>query len=204
MTRSALPAPALPAPALVRPATGRSPVAPAPAPAPTAATRPTGAAALAVSLSLRPDVWSSLVEYRDESRWTHLLDPEVAAAALDESLHPELASAQVWLLSWLPGQGTPLHDHGASAGAFAVARGTLTERVVAQRRTGPPQQNTADLTAGRVRHFGPHYVHQVVNTVSEAAVSIHVYTPPLRLMNTYRVGPDGLVRVGTERAGVDW
>jgi hypothetical protein len=195
MTRSVVPAPALVRPAAVRPSPGATP---------TAATRPTGAAALAVSLALRPDAWSSLVEYRDGSRWTHLLDPGVAAAALDPSLHPELASAQVWLLSWLPGQGTPLHDHGASAGAFAVARGTLTERVVAQRRTGTPQQSTADLSAGRVRHFGPHYGHQVVNTVAEPAVSIHVYTPPLRLMNTYRAGPGGLVRVGTERAGVDW
>jgi hypothetical protein len=163
----------------------------------------TGAAALAASLALRPDVWSPLVEYRAGSRWTHLLDPAVAEAALHPSLHAELASVQVWLLSWLPGQGTPLHDHGASAGAFAVARGALTERVVAARR-GLPRQSTADLTAGRVRSFGPHYVHQVVNTVSEPAVSVHVYTPQLRLMNTYRLDPHALVRTGTERAGVDW
>jgi hypothetical protein len=192
MTRSAVPTPVP-----VHRAADR----PAPVPA---ASRPTGAAALAVSIGLRPDVWSPLVEYRTESRWTHLLDPEAALAALDPSLRPELEAAQVWLLSWLPGQGTPLHDHGASAGAFAVARGTLTERVVAGRRTGPPRQSVADLTAGRVRHFGPHHVHQVVNTAAEAAVSVHVYTPPLRLMNTYRIGPQGLVRIGTERAGVDW
>ena len=37
-----------------------------------------------------------------------------------------------WLLSWLPGQGTGLHDHGGSAGAFAVVRGTLHERVGAR------------------------------------------------------------------------
>ncbi len=49
------------------------------------------------------------------------------------SLHADLAGAQVWLLSWLPEQGTPLHDHGTSAGAFTVVRGTLTERVVAGR-----------------------------------------------------------------------
>ena len=164
----------------------------------------TGAAALAASLALRPDVWSPLVEYRAGSRWTHLLDPAVAEASLHPSLHAELASAQVWLLSWLPGQGTPLHDHGASAGAFAVARGTLTERVVAARPARSPRQSAADLTAGRVRSFGPHYVHQVVNTVSEPAVSVHVYTPQLRLMNTYRIDPHALVRTGTERAGGDW
>jgi hypothetical protein len=32
---------------------------------------------------------------------------------------------------------------------------------------------------------------------------VHVHTPPLRLMNTYRTTGEGLVRIGTERAGVD-
>ena len=27
---------------------------------------------------------------------------------------------EVWLLSWLPGQGTGFHDHGAAVGAFTV------------------------------------------------------------------------------------
>jgi hypothetical protein len=174
-----------------------------PIPAPPAV-RPAGAAGIAVALALNPEVWAPLVEYREESRWTHLLDPGRTAAALDPSQHPELADAQVWVLSWLPGQGTPLHDHGRSAGAFAVARGTLTERVVSRRDGSAPHQSATDLTAGRVRWFGSHHVHQVTNTLPVPAVSIHVYTPALRLMNTYRIEPAGLVRTGTERAGVDW
>ena len=110
-----------------------------------------------------------------------------AAAALDPALHADLAGAQVWLLSWLPEQGTPLHDHGTSAGAFTVVRGTLTERVVAAGPHAASHETTADLTAGRVRHFGPHYVHQVTNTAAEPAVSVHVYTPGLAWMNTYRI-----------------
>jgi mannose-6-phosphate isomerase-like protein (cupin superfamily) len=161
-----------------------------------------GAAGIAVALALHPELWQPLVQYREGSRWTSLLDPARAAAVLDPSQHEELAGAQVWLLSWLPGQGTPLHDHGQSAGAFAVAGGTLTERVVTS-RPGAPLVAT-DLTTGRVRWFGPHHVHQVHNSGAEPAVSIHVYTPPLRLMNTYRVEPTGLIRTGTERAGVDW
>ena len=170
----------------------------------TAARRPAGPAALAVALTLRTELWAPLVEYRAESRWTHLLDPSAAAAVLDPSLHDELAGAQVWLLSWLPGQGTDLHDHGSSAGAFAVARGTLTERVVAAGPTGAAHEATADLSAGRVRHFGEHYVHQVTNAQTEPAVSVHVYAPGLRWMNTYRVEQGRLVRTATERAGVDW
>jgi hypothetical protein len=47
-------------------------------------------------------------------------------------------------------------------------------------------------------------VHQVTNTHPDPAVSVHVYTPGLSVMNTYRLEADDLVRTGTERAGVDW
>jgi predicted metal-dependent enzyme (double-stranded beta helix superfamily) len=165
--------------------------------------RRTGAAGLAAALAAAAPRWLGLVAYRPDSRWTNLLPAQDAAAVLDPSLHADLGGAQVWLLSWLPDQGTPLHDHGPSAGAFAVVRGTLTERVVAARGSGV-HEATAELTAGRVRHFGPHYVHEVVNTSAEPAVSVHVYTPGLAWMNTYRVDGAALVRTGTERAGVDW
>ncbi|MFL6096762.1 MAG: hypothetical protein ACJ71Y_15025, partial [Blastococcus sp.] len=88
-------------------------------------------------------------------------------------------------------------------GAFSVVRGTLTERVVGAGRTGV-HETTDELTAGRVRHFGPHYVHQVTNLGAEPAVSVHVYTPGLAWMNTYQVDGTALVRTGTERTGVGW
>ena len=171
------------------------------------ASRPpsTGAAALAVALSLRTDLWTPLVGYREDTRWTRLLQPAELAGALDPELEVELADAEVWLLSWLPGQGTDLHDHGASSGAFAVAAGTLTERVVtADRRGRRPRGTSAELAAGRARFFGPHYIHQVRNVGDEPAVSVHVYAPRLRIMNTYRVDGSRLVRTGTEQAGVNW
>jgi hypothetical protein len=168
------------------------------------ATRPTGSAALAVSLALRTDLWEPLVRYRGSSRWTALLEPDDVRRFLDPSLHAELAEAQIWLLSWLPEQGTLLHDHGLSAGAFAVARGTLTERVVATGGAGGPRESDTELPAGRLRFFGPHYVHQVTNRHAEPAVSVHVYAPRLTEMNTYRLDGSTLLRTGTERAGVDW
>ena len=172
-------------------------------PAPDSTTRSTGAAGLAAALAAGADRWLDRVEYRAGSRWTHLLPTADAAAALDPSQHDELAGAQVWLLSWLPAQGTPLHDHGTSAGAFAVVRGTLTERVVTAGRDGL-RESADELTPGRVRFFGPHYVHQVTNTGDRPAVSVHVYTPGLSWMNRYEIADGGLRRTGTERAGVDW
>ena len=162
------------------------------------------AAALAATLALAPQYWAPLVDYRSDERWTALLDPATVAGAVPAPLREDLARAQVWLLSWLPGQGTVLHDHGESAGAFAVARGSLSERVVAERSDGTAHETRTDLGAGRVRHFGTHYVHQVVNAGAAPAVSVHVYAPALRWMNSYDVVAGRLVRTGTERAGVDW
>ena len=157
----------------------------------------TSVAALAAALSAVDSDWLPRVEYRAESRWSALLPAGEAAAVLAPSLHGALAHAQIWLLSWLPGQGTDLHDHGGSSGAFAVVRGTLSEQVGAR-------EGAAQLSGGRVRHFGPHHVHRVTNHGTEAAVSVHVYTPRLTVVNTYRVDGRVLVRTGTERAGVDW
>ena len=159
--------------------------------------RRTSVAALAAALAAAEQHWLPLVEHRAESRWSAPLPRAAAADVLDPSLHGDLARAQVWLLSWLPGQGTDLHDHGGSAGAFAVVRGTLSEAVGAR-------EGATGLTAGRVRHFGPHHVHRVTNSGAEPAVSVHVYTPRLTVMHTYRVEGRVLVRTGTERAGVDW
>src|SRR3954469_3221379 len=43
------------------------------------------------------------------------------------------ADHEAWLLTWLPGQGTPWHDHGGSAGSFVVLQGVLTEEVAGYR-----------------------------------------------------------------------
>ncbi|UVS81193.1 cysteine dioxygenase family protein [Actinokineospora sp. UTMC 2448] len=100
----------------------------------------------------------------DRARWAHLLryDPDERFAALVE----RTLDQEVWLLSWLPGQATDLHDHGWASGAFTVVTGTLTERVGAGEHA---------LAAGQSRVFGPGYAHQVRNDSADPAVSIHVY-----------------------------
>src|SRR3712207_7116927 len=45
----------------------------------------------------------------------------------------------------------------------------------------------------------PHHVHRVTNSGAEPGVSVHVYTPRLTMMHTYRVAGRALVRTGTER-----
>lgn len=112
---------------------------------------------------------------------------------------------EAWLLTWLPGQGTELHDHGGAAGAFLVIEGTLVEGFVTtggewQPRVVQPQR----LAATRLRSFGPHHVHRITNTSSALAVSIHVYTPALSAMTRYQLSGSRLDVTGVERSGVDW
>ena len=129
-------------------------------------------------------------------RWHHRFTPGEAGTT----------DVEVWLLSWLPGQESPLHDHGGAAGAFTVLFGTLDETVV-NRRTG----TSADQlwTPGRLRSFGGELVHRVGNDGDSPAVSLHVYAPSLDRMTRYRRSDiaradSALVTTSVERAGDDW
>ena len=74
-------------------------------------------------LAASPADWLTRVRLNPEGRWYERIH-------LDDS-------HEVWVISWLPGQATGFHDHGGSAGAFAVVWGTLVERrVVGARTTG--------------------------------------------------------------------
>jgi predicted metal-dependent enzyme (double-stranded beta helix superfamily) len=110
---------------------------------------------------------------------------------------------EVWLLSWLPGQGTDLHDHGDASGAFAVLTGALTELIVHGRGSGPTTE-WVHWTTGEVRRFGSSHVHQIHNRTDAPAVSLHVYSPALTTMTRYSLRPQGLRAVGTDQAGVTW
>jgi cysteine dioxygenase type I len=68
--------------------------------------------AIAARYAAAPEQWPVAPRYNPVDRWYHRL------AVADDH--------EVWLLTWLPGQGTDLHDHGGSTGAFLVFGGTLT------------------------------------------------------------------------------
>ncbi len=91
----------------------------------------------------------------------------------------------VWLISWLPTQGTQLHDHGGSSGSFTVLSGALTEAVVTG-GAGPGRHlRDHERRAGSTITFGPHYVHDVRNLGDAPAVSVHAYSAPLSSMTYY-------------------
>jgi quercetin dioxygenase-like cupin family protein len=111
--------------------------------------------------------WAPLVRFgTDDSRWW-------------TRLHAD-SSVDVWLLTWLPGQLTDLHDHGSSAAAFVVARGRLQE----VRANLAGTQHSTVHAAGQTSWIPTGAVHDV-RAVDEPAVSIHAYSPPLQRMTYY-------------------
>jgi Cysteine dioxygenase type I len=142
---------------------------------------PASLARITMRTAAYPQAWLSLVEYDTSQRWYRRLE-----------LRDDY---ELWLLSWLPGQETGFHDHGASAGAFTVALGCLSERSAP---ASIPAPSGRTVTQGGVRAFGPDYVHDVRNESALPAVSIHAYSPPLSCMRHYDVSPSGLLQVSVE------
>jgi predicted metal-dependent enzyme (double-stranded beta helix superfamily) len=140
-------------------------------------------------LAGRPRQWMSRVRLSADGRWY-------------ERIHVD-GSYEVWLISWLPGQATGFHDHGGSAGAFGVVWGALEEH-----RAGPAGRlhatTAASITAGRVRSFGPEFVHDVRNSSEAVAVSVHAYSPPLAQMTRYDLTAQGQLAVLDTEAAAQW
>jgi predicted metal-dependent enzyme (double-stranded beta helix superfamily) len=110
-------------------------------------------------------------------------------------------SFEAWLLTWLPGQSTGLHDHGGSAGAFVVVKGVLTETTVSP---DGAYEVVRELAHPRVRTFGEAHVHDVANRGRIPAISLHVYAPALTTMRRYERVAEQLRQVSEETAGASW
>src|SRR4051794_7471052 len=131
---------------------------------------------LALGLASRPDVWQPYVKADPDRRAFH---------ALLRARH-----VTVWLICWMVGHDTGFHDHDGAAGAVAVVQGRVCEEP--PRLDGPPRRS--EHGAGEVFGFGPDDIHRVAHVAGEPAVTIHAYSPELRRMGAYDVGPDGLLR----------
>ncbi|XVV13146.1 cysteine dioxygenase [Actinoplanes sp. CA-131856] len=146
--------------------------------------------AIATRFAAAPEQWPVAPRFNPVDRWY-------------QRLHVT-GDYEVWLLTWLPGQGTDLHDHGGSAGAFHVFGGTLTEETVSVAAGRPPRITSRELGEGAGRRFGTHHIHRMTNRSSRPAISVHVYGPALTTMTRYRVGAEALEVLTVERAGVEW
>jgi hypothetical protein len=108
----------------------------------------------------------------------------------------------VWLISWVPGHRTELHDHGGSLGAATLLSGSLDEF-----RWDGERMRCRRLKAGDQAGFPLGWVHDVVwappgprTSVTSLAgpqapsLSVHAYSPPLTVMSYYEVTDEKRLR----------
>ena len=84
---------------------------------------------------------------------------------------------ELWLLTWLPGQISPIHDHGGIVTVTTVLSGSLFEerfeRTDAGRTVRPSWSNTR--VAGDIDPIDPSEIHRVTPVVP--TVTLHLYAP---------------------------
>ena len=115
----------------------------------------------------------------------------------------------MWLISWVPGHSTELHDHGGSLGALTLLSGSLEEL-----RWDGARLRLRRLTAGDQAGFPLGWVHDVVWAPPRPAasmrpssmsrptlpapqgptLSVHAYSPPLTVMSYYEVTDEHRLR----------
>jgi predicted metal-dependent enzyme (double-stranded beta helix superfamily) len=83
---------------------------------------------------------------------------------------------EVWLLSWLPGQVTPIHDHGGVVTVTTVLSGTVFEERF-ERMSGVAVRPTWTClrSAGEIDPIDPTEIHRI--RPIGRVVTLHLYAP---------------------------
>lgn len=111
----------------------------------------------------------------------------------------------IWLISWVPGHRTELHDHGGSLGALTLLSGSLDEfrwdgerlrcrRLEAGDQAGFPLGWVHDVVWAPTGP-GPSVTSPAVTSLAETlgpetqapSLSVHAYSLPLTVMSYYEV-----------------
>lgn len=96
--------------------------------------------------------------------------------------------SEAWLVSWSEPRDTGFHDHDGSNGAVVVLEGRITEEPLVI--GGPPR--VFEYRAGEALSFSGGRIHRMHHDPN--AVSIHLYSPPIRRIGSYDLVDGALVR----------
>lgn len=127
------------------------------------------------AIAERTDLWQPLVVSDSDRRRYRLLYE-------DDRI-------DVWVLSWMPEQGTGFHDHDHSEVALMCVQGTVIERQMLL----PSGASEVEMSPGVRRTGGPGYIHAVNYAAGTPAVTLHAYSPPLKHVGQYVVNPAGVL-----------
>jgi hypothetical protein len=130
---------------------------------------------LVTRVAADPEAWESLVVVDADQRRYRL--------AFEDH------RVDIWVLSWMDGQGTGFHDHGTSAVALTAVRGAVVER----HPTVGAQPTRRFLEPGSTRAGDAGYIHAGGHHDGVPAVTIHAYSPPLAEVGQVRATADGRV-----------
>jgi predicted metal-dependent enzyme (double-stranded beta helix superfamily) len=98
---------------------------------------------------------------------------------------------EIWLLSWLPGQITPIHDHGGAVTVTTVLSGTVLEEHF--ERTGGLAVRPTRATlreVGDIDPIDPVRIHRVRPMCK--ALTLHLYVPTYTDGQIYSAGVPAL------------
>jgi cysteine dioxygenase len=98
---------------------------------------------------------------------------------------------ELLVLCWRPGQRTPIHDHNGSYGAVRVCEGVMWETMFDLDATSTLFYKSArEWKPGAVTGADVPDIHQLGNpeVSGKNLVTLHLYAPPLNVLNTYKVG----------------
>ena len=98
---------------------------------------------------------------------------------------------ELLMLCWLPGQRTPIHDHNGSYGAVRVCEGVMWETTFALNEASELYYRSGrEWAKGEVTSAAVPDIHQIGNPEcsGQSLVTLHLYAPPLGVLNTYKVG----------------
>jgi cysteine dioxygenase len=101
---------------------------------------------------------------------------------------------EVFVICWLSGQRSSIHDHAGSACAFKVLLGSGRETIhhlLPDGRVRPLCQR--DLPTGHIVASRETDIHEVANhqPPGQPLITLHIYSPPLRSMRKYVEVTDG-------------
>ena len=98
---------------------------------------------------------------------------------------------ELLVLCWRPGQRTPIHDHNGSHGAVRVCEGVMWETLFERDNESKLRYKSGrQWLPGNVTGAAVPDIHQLGNpeVSGQDMVTLHLYAPPLGVLNTYKVG----------------